>query len=130
MTRFALHFIYARVTERPAGYVEQMLAAGRVVGDTIEFDDATYNALARKYQGSTVRWTLAQKVANFAATVGAWGAAGCPVVDQSTLEARATRCFSCPHWLAEAVFPRCEVCGCSELKQELKTAKCPIGRWP
>lgn len=129
MTRFALRFVRERIPERPEGYYEDCVSRGRIVGEEIEFEDDVYQELLAKYSGGFIRFTLAQKLSNFVGTVGRWAAAGAPVVSKAELAWRGAICMACPHWRAEEAFPRCEICGCGDLKHELQTAVCPIGKW-
>lgn len=66
-------------------------------------------------------------ISNFATAIARWSAAGFPVVDRATFDARLAICHACPHWLAER--NRCAKCGCHQTKLWLQTEKCPEGKW-
>ena len=49
--RLLIRDILSFASIRPPGYVEDVLSHGRIDGDWIEIEDATYRDLVRKYQG-------------------------------------------------------------------------------
>lgn len=60
-----------------------------------------------------------------------WGSEGFPTADVKLLEQRQNICNSCEHWspAAFAGLGRCKICGCTRYKLNLKTEKCPKGKW-
>lgn len=105
---------------RPAGYFDDVLASGRVVGDAVEIDDDTHAALVRKY-----RPTLLAMGLNLAESMAAWTRAGFPLTPQAVYDARRVTCAACPHYDSDAWIHHCSRCGCSGVKLHLMTEKCP-----
>lgn len=120
--------IRATAPHRPPGYLDEMLAAGTIDGDTITFDDATHAALTAKY-----RPTRLEMAKNLARAVANWVAAGFPIVDQKTFDLRAGPggCQTCPHARPVGEKFGCAICGCGEVKLWLATEQCPAAppRW-
>lgn len=52
--RITLESIRAKAADRPAGYFEEVMAAGTVIGDVLDIDQAELNRLAVKYAGKPV----------------------------------------------------------------------------
>lgn len=111
---------------RPAGYLDEVLASGSVVGDAVEIEYEIYTALVRKY-----RPTLLQMGLNLAESMTAWTRAGFPITPQAVYDARRVTCAACPHYDADAYVHSCALCGCSGVKLHLQTEKCPDSppRW-
>jgi len=70
-------------------------------------------------------------ISGFGANMAAWMRAGFPVTPQEQFDRRLALCRSCPLWEPWSRFflGRCRKCGCTSIKQWLKTAVCPDGRW-
>lgn len=134
MPRFGLHFIVDRVPERPAGYYQDVISRGIIIGEEIEFTEEAYNELCAKY-GSPVEYSLQEIITNFAGTVLEWKKAGCPTVSEETLKARADKCRGsvdrdpCIHWRGSHLIARCDLCKCTKLKLAMATTQCPIKNW-
>lgn len=73
---------------------------------------------------------LADRAANAAAALSRWAKAGFPVVSEGEFNTRIEICRQCPHWQDAAVIPTCAQCGCTAIKLEFATEKCPLGKWP
>lgn len=60
-----------------------------------------------------------------------WTTAGFPLADAETLKQREEICAMCEDWDAEARggLGKCKVCGCTKLKRNMATEKCPKGKW-
>lgn len=69
--------IHAAAQHRPAGYVEEMLAAGAVEGDYVSIPDETYDALVLKYAGCLRPCGPGCQLKRLLAKAGLKGAPGC-----------------------------------------------------
>jgi len=81
--------------------------------------------------------TAAEMAVNVAQAAARWTAAGFPVVDQPTYDARTAACEPCDYWDAKARLGlgkcRAPGCGCTKFKRWLATEVCkhPQGsKWP
>lgn len=65
------------------------------------------------------------------AAAAKWASAGFPLADTETLALREEICGECRDWNASAFggLGRCEICGCTKLKRNMTTEKCPKGKW-
>ena len=68
---------------------------------------------------------------HLAKSLAKWTKEGFPVSNKELLESRLQICKSCEFWLSEAYagLGKCKVCGCTKFKLNLKTEKCPKGKW-
>jgi hypothetical protein len=79
---------------------------------------------------------LVRRAANLAEAVAKMGGAfltGQQVLcSEDELKTRQEICASCEQWQLNprVNMHRCEACGCYQLKQHIKTEKCPLGKWP
>ena len=138
MIRVSVQKIRDKAPERPAGYLEDVLSSGIIVGDDLVVDEHRYTALCAKYRPSDnplnkqvntlPRLTVGMEMKNFQHAILEWGKAGFPVVTKELFEARIDICRHCPDWDESARFGmgKCAVCGCTTLKLWLVTSKCPI----
>lgn len=55
MIRFKVSHLHARAKNRPPGYVDDVLAHGKVEGAYITFEDDVYDALVGKYRPKPLR---------------------------------------------------------------------------
>jgi len=138
MIRFTLDQLRKKAAIRPAGYMEDVLAAASVEGDSVTLDQAAYQTLSAKYRGTSAaprpqEPTAAELAANFSSALARWSAAGFPVVSRETYEARAAVCEPCEFWdgAARLGLGKCrhKKCGCTKMKRWLATEKCPLGKW-
>lgn len=121
--KIQLQHISDMAKHRPAGYYEDVLSSGVVVGDTLVLDDAVYNALCRKYRPTMPG--ISEMVGNFAKAIGEWAGKGFPVVSNEQFTSRYDVCRACENWTGY----RCKICGCTKMKLWLETEKCPERRW-
>lgn len=131
MKRIELRHIYAKAKYRPRGYVEEMLAAGRVDGDWIEFEDGVFDGLKAKYQEPEMP-SLDVMARRFFRSIGWWIAKGVPVTRKGEFLERLRVCESnvCGQWLGDRRVARCAACGCSTgVKLWVATETCPKGLW-
>lgn len=74
---------------------------------------------------------LSATLAEAAASLEGWAAAGFPVVSREEFTARKSACDACPKLRRTLLGPACGVCGCStHLKPWLPTERCKLNRWP
>lgn len=118
--------IEAKATERPAGYVENVLQRARAIdSETVELSDKDYRELCEGYQHGP---SVLELVSNFTGALTRWVAAGAPTVTKEQYHQRLSICKACPHWNGN----KCVKCGCYRLKHWLATEKCPDtpSKWP
>lgn len=130
--RTTLEQIALRAKERPKGYYEDVIARGRINGEWIEFDSATWEELKRKYRGEPPELpTLDVLARNFWRAVGWWIVNGMPVTWPWQFRARLRQCQTnqCGDWMGDRVIARCAACGCTGLKLWLASERCPKGFW-
>jgi hypothetical protein len=79
---------------------------------------------------------MVQQAANLVGAVARAGGAfltGQQVLcTEDELKARQAICDNCEHWQIDprVNMHRCRACGCYQLKQYVKTEKCPLKKWP
>ncbi len=77
--------------------------------------------------------TISEMTMNFVSATSKWAASGFPVVSNEMYQDRMKICSTCEFWDANARFGmgKCKApgCGCTRLKQWLKTEKCPKDKW-
>ncbi len=133
--RIALKSIREVAASRPAGYVEDVVGRGVVVGKYVELDDQALAELEYIYRRDDPNGpSFGRMVGNFAGAVSAWARAGFPVVSGEVFDGRLAQCRACtPYWVENARLGlgKCNhsMCGCTKTKAWLATAVCPIGRW-
>lgn len=122
----SLKSLRAVAEHRPAGYMDEMLAAGEVSGDVVKFDNMTFAKLTKKYRPTLLKMGL-----NLAQAAAGWAASGFAIAPQSVYDARRVTCGQCPNYSADEFFHHCSICGCTGVKLHLATSKCPDNppRW-
>ena len=136
--RIPLAHLRARAKERPAGYLEDVLARGQVIDSDLHLSSSAYAGLVAKYRAPP---TLCEMLAGALRELRKWRAGGYPVVSWKVFLARRAECRLCLHrqiswpsvrtWpfvrhLLLWLLPRCALCGCTDLKLWLATAECPL----
>ena len=68
---------------------------------------------------------------SFASSAARWVAAGMPLAAPEVAQTRLAICRACPDWSdgGNLGAGKCRVCGCSRLKHQLATERCPLGKW-
>jgi len=101
---------------RPAGYIDALLAGGKVNGDILEIDQATWEAVQAKFADGKEHPlpSLATRGAHFAAALARATSrvlAGQPIrVPDAVEAARAEYCHGCDKFRKSD--QRCGLCGC------------------
>lgn len=120
MKRLPLNSIHAIADERPAGYVAELLSAGKLVGDFVEFDDAVFDALTAKFSPS-----LPARGMSVARAFLAWAVEGFPIVSDQVYFERESICVPCPFYRRTRTRHHCALCTCDQVKLHLATEQCP-----
>ena len=117
---------------RPVGFVDFIMARGKMEGDMVILDEATEKELLKKFPIPVLRLeppapTLIELATNFTNAMANWADAGFRVVEKVEYERRHTVCFACEFWVPDAMLGigKCKKCGCSKFKLWLVTSKCP-----
>lgn len=116
--------------QRPAGYLDEILAAGRVENEILHIEHAVYSVLRKKYAPKTQPVSLSQKAANITGATFRVAKAvfkGADVIaSASEIDRRMAICQSCEFFTGTT----CKKCGClASFKTKLATETCPIGKW-
>lgn len=136
---FHIDALRAAAANRPDGYLEDCLATGTIDGERVMFTREQYGELCRKYRGQvpakaqpTPPPSLAQRVANFAASAAKHVASGMPMCTDEQIQARWAICQGCEFHQNGT----CMKCGCPLVRErhyisKLSWAneKCPVGKW-
>lgn len=117
-----------RARERPQGYIEDVMRAGKIVdigadygeGTHVEISERAHRKLVKKYgppSGPAGPWRRLRE----------WLAARSPMVSHASYWRRWRVCARCPHWhyIRPLRIYRCGLCGCTQLKLRLAGARCP-----
>lgn len=127
---------YAEAARWSQGYLEDLLDAACIEGDTVTFDPSIHATLQAKYGLGSAPFAepgLTELAGNFGRAVAKWASAGFPVVEEGDYQARLAACQACSHWdgAARLGLGKCRApkCGCTRLKLWLRTEKCPMGKW-
>ena len=136
---FHIDALRAAAASRPAGYLEDCLAIGTLDADRVTFTRKQYAELCAKYRGAAPAKgpppalpSLAQRVANFAASAAKHVASGMPMCTDEQIAARWAICQGCEFHQNGT----CVKCGCPLVRErhyisKLSWAneKCPVDKW-
>lgn len=147
------------ITRKNSTRRERLRSAGRVMGDVIIIPDEAWEVkdsdpprkgleseavktapignCNQQSKAMPAEPSMKNMAVNLVSALGAWAAAGFPVLSAEDARARGEQCSGsetkpkCAHWQpdARAGFGKCRLCGCTNLKWWLATAKCPIQKW-
>lgn len=69
-----------------------------------------------------------QRLGSLLAASVKWLWAGCPITPRTLARRRLELCQTCPNWRPEAWAGTggCRLCGCTRLKLEMATSRCPL----
>ena len=130
--RFPLAGLQARAHLYPAGYVDFLLARGKVENGIVVLDAAHYHEFRQKFPPELKpplppTPTLSELAANFTGAIAGWAQAGFKVVERGEFERRHAVCLACEFWQPDALLGtgKCRKCGCSKVKLWLATSRCP-----
>jgi hypothetical protein len=131
--RIRISAVMRRMADRPPGYVDTVLRAGRVDGDWLVLDDAVYAELKERFGKFPAAPTPSEMAANFAGAMARWAAAGFKTMDEGGYNARLAVCIGCEMWDAAGNFGlgQCQSpgCGCTKFKLWLASETCPEKKW-
>ncbi len=117
----------ASAANRPAGYLDEILAAGRIENDVVlHIDLDVYRALVKKYSPNRQMPSVATQAKNL---IGAASKAilNPKAVSKEERERRLAICNAC-EFLVDG--KRCAKCGCTvNWKSRLEAWHCPIEKW-
>ncbi len=137
MIRITLEQLQERAKQRPADYVETVLAAADSRdAQGVWLTEESLEGLRRRY-GVEEKPSTGQLLTNFVGATARWAKAGFPVASEAEFRARMAICRgdettgrpACQYWRARALFPYCRRCGCLGWKPWLATERCPEGLW-
>lgn len=124
-----LDLLAEQAKDRPAGYYEDVLAAGVVGPKTVRLSREEYSRLIAKYRRGP---SLLQKAKNFTTSAAKHIAAGMPMASEEEIARRFAICQAC-EFLKDGA---CTKCGCPVVRQKKFLSKlswadqsCPIGKW-
>lgn len=133
MIKFTLQSIEDAARNKPAGYYEEVLAAGVVEGNTITLTRKAYNELHKKFTNPSFKEpelpSTLEMAANFASALAKDMGSG--MKRRTEEEAHAIldqHCKPCEFYRDSD--KRCSKCGCFlAVKTAWKSQHCPIGKW-
>lgn len=113
--------------ERPVGYLDEVLASGRIENDVVlHIDHEVYLALRKKYSANEKLPALSIQAKNLATATGQALRNPKPVSKEER-ERRLAICHAC-EFLKDG--KRCLKCGCTvSWKSRLEAWHCPIEKW-
>lgn len=133
--RLRIAKIREQAADRPAGYVDAVLAAGSLDGDWLDLTPEAHAALREKYRPQAPSApslpsvpAMAARAARAAVAESAAILSGAPPVPEEESARRLAICESCPEF--RPADRRCAKCGCyMALKTRLRSQHCPAGKW-
>jgi hypothetical protein len=116
---------------RPEGFVDYVLAQGRIEKGHVFLDPSAFKALKERFPNDFTppppEPTLTEMASNFAGAMTGWAKAGFKTVEREVYEKREAICLACSYWdgKARGGLGKCKICGCARVKLWLTTSKCP-----
>lgn len=124
--------LQAVAKDRPAGYMEEVLAVGQVRGGMVYFAPNDYATLRQKYKPKVDPPSFLQKAKNFARAAVNHVASGMPQASDEEIERRFAICQGCEFYKDSS----CTKCGCPISRDRKFVSKlawadqsCPVGKW-
>ena len=128
MITISLSKLQSAASLKAPGYYDACIAAGTVVGDTLQLTESAFAALRTQFSPPPLTSQIKSAAGAVVAECGAVVSGEQPV-DDATKSARLAVCEGCEFFIAAD--RRCQKCGCwMELKAGFRTANCPEGKWP
>ena len=128
--KFSIKAIEGMAKNRPAGYYEDIISSGRVVGDYVEIDHFKAIELVEKYKNYQKMPSLSQMAKNLGRAISneIMAIAGKKKPTSEKLsEKRMEICNSCE--FIDRKSKRCTKCGCFlKWKTAWRSQKCPVGK--
>jgi|694.fasta_scaffold127936_3 hypothetical protein len=128
MKTFTKAQLEVRATQRPKGYIEDVLKYATADGDLLSLTDEDHEMLVKKY--SAPGFLKQARTAGF--SIKKWIEDGGKVLSDEQFDARQSVCKGCEFWSEKAMMGggRCLKCGCStKFKLRMPHEKCPIDKW-
>lgn len=128
MITIPLTRLESAASTKPQGYYEACLAAGTVVGDSLEMSERSFAELRARYAPPPVAAQLRSLAGAVAAECGA-ALTGEQAVSEEQKASRISICGTCEFFTIND--SRCSKCGCwVEAKARFRTQSCPMAKWP
>lgn len=121
--RISIEILRKQAANRPAGYLEEIMAAGNVSGGVLSIEDQAYAQFVAKY---TPLPSFKTRLKTFIGALIRWIKSGFRISPLLYLKRRPI-CQSCEFWRQKDVYGlgRCGMCGCTKLKLFLPKERCP-----
>ena len=127
MIKILLSKLQSAATIKAPGYYDACVAAGNVVGDSLELSESAFAELRTQFSPPPIATQIQSATSAVVAECGAI-LNGEPPIDDVTRAARLAACEACEYFIAAD--RRCQKCGCwMELKTKFRTATCPESKW-
>ena len=127
MISIPLATLQSAAATKPQGYYEACLAAGTVIGDSLELSEQAFANLRARFSPPPRTAQLRSFVGALTAECGAALAGEAPVSEEERAR-RIAVCEGCEFFFAAD--RRCSKCNCwMDLKSKLRTAACPENKW-
>lgn len=128
---WSLQAVRSTAESRPAGWLEEILSAGKIEGELLVMEAAVYRGLFAKYRGEVPgKISAPELVQNLTNSLAKSRALGLKFVDRETYQKRMGKsgCGGCKFWVIDPLLKisRCEVCGCTDLKPWFASEECPL----
>jgi hypothetical protein len=109
------------------GYIDDILANSTVDGDNLIISYEKFFEIKTKYKTPSA----ISQAKHLIKSLKEWAASGLKVCNPKEVIQRSAICKGCKFFKdgQSVYFPRCTKCGCTNLKNYIKTTKCPIGKW-
>lgn len=120
-------YLKQRARRRPPEFLREALELATVDGEFLCWPEEVFNGLRERYPAQDEPG-IAELASNLAGATALWVLAGCPATPDRDLQARRVTCAACPDHQPELP-QKCRLCGCTALKLELATERCPVGKW-
>ena len=127
MITIPLVTLHSAAAAKPQGYYEACLAAGTVIGDSLELSEQAFAALRARFSPPARTTQLRSFAGALTAECGAVLAGEAPVIEEEQAR-RIAICEGCEFFFVAD--RRCSKCNCwMDLKSKLRTAACPEDKW-
>lgn len=128
MITISLVTLQSAATTKPQGYYEACLAAGTVIGDSLELSEQAFTTLRARFSPPPRTAQLRSFAGALTAECGA-AIEGQPPVSAEEKANRAAICEECEFFIVAD--RRCSKCGCwVDTKAGFRTQQCPEKKWP
>jgi len=128
MISIPLTTLQSAATSKPQGYYAACLAAGTVVGDSLELSERAFAELRAQFSPPP-RTTQVRSLAAAVASECVAALSGESPVSEEEKARRIVVCQGCDFFVSTD--RRCSKCGCwVDAKAGFRTQRCPENKWP